>query len=179
MHAVFEGEGKYYSREVLMINLDDAKKRADFVPAIEYDFTTFDSEDETIPKNCRPDNDAAEQEVPAIHRLLVSPLRDEPESDNEDGDVADDDVADTPRERTADELPTAEILTGKIAKKRKTALIFVCWTLGLAKNPVPPDPRTGAQIKWEDYLVRVTRERLAELLMEWVSRPLPKRMQGL
>jgi hypothetical protein len=176
MHAVFEGIGKYYSWEVLMINIDDAKKRGDFVPAFDNDFTAFDSEDKTIPDKCRPDNEAAEKDIHAIHRLLVAPFRDEPENDNEDGDLADDHV--TPI-RTDEEGETVETLAAKLAKKWKTALIFVCWSLGLARSPVPPDPRTGAQIKWEEYLVRVTREQLAELLLEWVSCHPPKRTKGL
>ncbi|KAJ7665156.1 hypothetical protein DFH06DRAFT_985719 [Mycena polygramma] len=126
MHAVFEGVGKYFSREVMMINLEDAKKAEDFVPAFDYDFALFDPS-ETVPQKCQPVNDAAEKDIFAIHHLLVSPFHeDEPESD-----------------------PT---LTAKLAKKRKTALIFVCWSLDLAKNPVPPDPKTGASIEWEEYL---------------------------
>ncbi|KAF7339043.1 hypothetical protein MVEN_01980500 [Mycena venus] len=129
---------------------------------------------------CRPVNDAAEKDISAIHRLLVSPLRaveTESESDSDRSDWSDDDNSSTSTmpmpKKAAEEGETAETLTTKLAKKRKTALIFVCWSLNLAKSPVPPDPRTGAIIKWEEYLVRVSRERLANLLVEWrKSRPL-------
>ncbi|KAJ6532605.1 hypothetical protein B0H19DRAFT_1081640 [Mycena capillaripes] len=84
MHNVFEGLGKYYSWEVLTINLADAKKLGGFVAAFNYEFTSFDPESPTIPAWCRPKNDAAEQDISAIHRLLVSPLREESETHSED-----------------------------------------------------------------------------------------------
>ncbi|KAJ6560133.1 hypothetical protein B0H19DRAFT_848987, partial [Mycena capillaripes] len=134
MHNVFEGLGKYYSWEVLTINLADAKKLGDFVPAFNYKFTSFDPESPTIP---------------------AYPLRVESETQSEDGDSADEDKDnDTPMQNTVEEGYTAETLAAKLAKKRKTALIFVRWTLDLARSPVLPDPRTGAQIEWAEYLVR-------------------------
>ncbi|KAJ7110437.1 hypothetical protein C8R44DRAFT_633882 [Mycena epipterygia] len=101
MHDIFEGLGKFFSREVLVINLEDAKKHEDFVAAFDYDFALFDSADRTIPKKCRPDNEFAEKDVSAIHRLLVSPLSAEPESDTEaGGDTEAGDSADEDNTRT-------------------------------------------------------------------------------
>ncbi|KAJ7113437.1 hypothetical protein C8R44DRAFT_741039 [Mycena epipterygia] len=121
----------------------------------------------------RPANDAAEKDISAIHHLLVSPLRDSPENDNEDGASVDD--ADTPTgiPNTVEEGETAETLAIKLAKKRKTALIFVCWTLNLARNPVPPDPRTGEH----EATVLTTWMRGANL-RRWLKRPnCPKVLQ--
>src|ERR1700761_4074607 len=61
MHDVFQGISKYFCREVLMIDLVEAKKREDFIAAFDHEFVLFDSTDETIPQCCRPANDAAER----------------------------------------------------------------------------------------------------------------------
>ncbi|KAJ7501258.1 hypothetical protein B0H11DRAFT_2225074 [Mycena galericulata] len=172
MHDIFEGLGKYYTREVLTIDYAEAKKREDFIPAFSYEFTSFDPEDTTIPGECRPKNEAAEKDVPAIHRLLVSPLREDPETRSTDSaSDEEDDGGDTPVQIAEGE--NAEALAVKLAKKLKTALVFVCWTLNLARSPDLRDPKTGKQIKWEEYLHRISRKELAEFLVEWrMSRPL-------
>ncbi|KAF7344226.1 hypothetical protein MVEN_01713500 [Mycena venus] len=121
---------------------------------------------------------------------------DENDDENEDdSDIGDKNKSKSkPKPKAGDDDDKDEItlitLSAKLAKKLKPSLVFVCWALQLPAvipSIVPKTPRKNAKprkdakvqkekpnpLTREEYLVRLTRAQLADLLVDWrLGKPL-------
>ncbi|KAF7368203.1 hypothetical protein MVEN_00139900 [Mycena venus] len=199
MHCLLEGLVHYHCREVLQLNLADAAKTVKSVPAYHYLFASLDTD---VPDKCQLKKPVHENDVSGIYKLLVHQLCDDATSEDGDSGMSDDDDDDSDKAKAkasddddTDDSLTPETLLQKLAKKHKPALVFVCWTLQLptvVPAVVPKVPRkkkgprkdtkssnkksaqeTSEPLAREEYLVRLTKVQLADLLVEWrLKKPL-------
>ncbi|KAJ7493938.1 hypothetical protein FB451DRAFT_1388071 [Mycena latifolia] len=175
MHCIYEGLVAYHSRHVLRLNAHDAKKAPEVPPAYSFDFLEFSLEDETTPAKCRPSCPKEEQQIMAIHRLLVRPFTELDDDENDDSDEGSDTDADADarnrkpaRGRGASDKDefTEELLRKRLMLKNMPALRFVCWSLDLRGED-------WSQLPHEDNLVRQKKLQIVQLLVTWrLTQPL-------
>jgi hypothetical protein len=131
MHCILEGVVHHHFRHILGLTTASANAKADIIPAFTYEF-------QPVPKEQMEDVQGKQttmaKDVSAIHSLLIAPIE-------------------------AKDLENWQImLSEKLAKRCRTALIFVCNDLNLQ----PIRDGTGTIAK------RATKAQWAKALVNWV-----------
>lgn len=174
MHCGLEGIAHYHVRRVLGLTAHDAQKKDELPPAFHYHFLEFDQETTELPESVTPLPEGMrnfERDIRGIHRLLVRSFTDadtgddaasDGSSESETGSHGDDpDTAAVPNTGEVEEF-TEKILCGRLTKKLKKSLMFVCLSLNLWAADQPMRSH-------EENLKLAKKGALAKALVAWVS----------